>query len=1091
MRYTRKILVGALVLLLLVGTLVFAGCDEFCNHQWSQATCTLPKTCGLCNKTEGKALGHTPDADDGDCTTAIACSVCGDVLTEAKTEHVGGTATCYSKAHCSVCSHEYGMLAAHTWSSDAATEAFDKHCTVCGFVAEEQIGHTHQFEAVLSYDDAGHYYASTCGHPHAKKEYAVHHYESAETDPTCTEQGYTVYACACGKTYKDHYLPANGHGFEEALTYDNGGHWYEADCEHDVKKDYAAHGFESAVTKPTCTERGYTTYTCACGYSYISDYVSEAGHSVANWREAASTPHKAESCQHAVTYTGVCSVCNQPQQKTEYVEKHAWAYSVKPECEATCREAGIKLSYCKNEACKYHSAAKGEVAYSDPTAHAWVKDSEQTVNGMISYHCTVSGCSATKNTVSSSETTANVPSSSVGSLDEVELNNAVIGFDQGIKDQLGALGSNVKISAGTLEGSERDTAISGENLTPEQEALLGNQEIYNFTVTATENISDLGGTATVRIPYELNGADPDHIIVWHISNGKLTGIPASYADGYVTFTTTHFSYYIATTVAPELLCEYLNGHDLTNVHTVQPTCTEGGYSVCIRCGKQIEGTETAPLGHEWSTVVLAESSCTANGVTEYECSVCELRYEAVVGAMGHRYTIKDQKPATCLQSGYTTHACDRCEIEYTVTLPQSDHQYVTNVVLPTCEASGYLEKSCSACEDTFNTNYVDALGHSYANGICTVCGDERATCYTYESDTLILTLYSDNTVFVAEYGFDLDADGKLDFRKSEGSWHQTKDGKIHVYTDIDEYVFVPGASGELTMNACAHERTEKITVEATCTEDGFVKTVCSDCSEVLKREAATPARGHAFNASGVCDRCGAFEEGTEEELYLRIEEAVSNANREWRQLRSKGVDIKIIMSFESEYRSIVADMQFAESFRVLEEYQKQFDQLIFQVMKTAGIDVPEPESCAHENTAETVSAATCTEDGYRRVTCTDCGEMIENELVSKALGHAYDDSGICERCGASEGNMGGDFGEDLIGRIEAAVANAAAEWERLPELGISMSTIRANEMKYRVIIDGMKNAASIEVLEDYQQQFRDMIQGMMKAAGIDVTEPTA
>ena len=1080
MKSSRTFLMSIFTLLLLVNVFALAGCDGICSHQWSQATCTLPKTCSLCNKTEGKALGHTPNADDGDCTTAITCAVCGDVAIAAK-EHTGGTATCNRKAHCSVCNQEYGELAAHTWSSVAATEEYDKHCTVCGLVAEEQIGHNHTFEDVLSYDDGGHYYAATCGHPYVKKEYTPHDYKKGDVaKPTCTELGYTVYTCACGKVRKDEYLPANGHSFEKACSYDNGGHWYEASCEHDVTTGYAAHVFESAVTSPTCSEQGYTTYTCACGYSYVGDYVPETGHTVANWRETASAPSNGKSCQYTVCYTGNCSVCDQPQQKTESVEKHAWTYVVKPGCKATCQKAGIKLLYCKNEACQYHNTAKSETSYSDSTAHAWVKDSGQSINGMTAYRCAEPGCSAAKNTVSSSGTSANVPSSNVGALDEIELNNAVIGFDQGIKDALGASGSNVAISAGVLEGTERETAISGENLTPEQKALLGNQVIYNFTVTTTENVSNLGGTATVRIPYELNGEDPDHIIVWYISNGTLTGIPASYADGYVTFTTTHFSYYAATTVAPEKLCEYLNEHDRTNVHTVLPTCTEGGYSVCIRCGKQMEGTETAPLGHEWHTAVLTENSCTANGVTEYKCSVCELRYEAVVSAMGHRYAIKEQKDATCLQSGYTTHVCDRCEDQYTVTLPQLEHRYVTNVVEPTCETSGYLEKSCSTCGDTFHTDYVDARGHSFFKGTCTVCGgkaepEEIMVCYTYKSETLTLTLYSDGTLLFSEYGFDVDADGKLDSLEGKGDWYRAEDGKFYVYTNVGEYVFVLNESGELTVNVCAHERTEKINVEETCTEDGYVKTVCSDCSKVLKKEAATPARGHAFSSNGVCDRCGAVDEETEEDLYLLIDEAVSNADREWRQLRNKGVDMRILMTFESEYRSIVEDMKYAESIEILEEYKKMFADMMHQIMYITGGDVTEPEVCTHEKTEESVSEATCTKNGYRRVTCVDCGKTVEQKIVSKALGHAYDGNGICERCGASEANP-----EDLFKRIEQAVTDAADEWNKLPEMGISMSTIRANEMKYWSFIDGMKTAKSIEVLEDCQRQFHDMIQAMMK-----------
>ena len=38
------------------------------------------------------------------------------------------------------------------------------------------------------------------------------------------------------------------------------------------------HNYFSTVTPPTCTEQGYTTYTCECGDSYIADEVEALGH---------------------------------------------------------------------------------------------------------------------------------------------------------------------------------------------------------------------------------------------------------------------------------------------------------------------------------------------------------------------------------------------------------------------------------------------------------------------------------------------------------------------------------------------------------------------------------------------------------------------------------------------------------------------------------------------------------------------------------------------------------------------------------------------------------------------------------------------
>ena len=38
------------------------------------------------------------------------------------------------------------------------------------------------------------------------------------------------------------------------------------------------HSFTVVVTEPTCTEQGYTTYTCECGDSYVDDYTDALNH---------------------------------------------------------------------------------------------------------------------------------------------------------------------------------------------------------------------------------------------------------------------------------------------------------------------------------------------------------------------------------------------------------------------------------------------------------------------------------------------------------------------------------------------------------------------------------------------------------------------------------------------------------------------------------------------------------------------------------------------------------------------------------------------------------------------------------------------
>ena len=89
--------------------------------------------------------------------------------------------------------------AEHVWNVDAATEQTDRHCTVCGYVAEAQVGHTHKGTLI------------------------------AGKDATCTEAGSKAYyTCTCGKFFEDEActkaiadlngwitIPASGHDFED------------------------------------------------------------------------------------------------------------------------------------------------------------------------------------------------------------------------------------------------------------------------------------------------------------------------------------------------------------------------------------------------------------------------------------------------------------------------------------------------------------------------------------------------------------------------------------------------------------------------------------------------------------------------------------------------------------------------------------------------------------------------------------------------------------------------------------------------------------------------------------------------------------
>ncbi|MBQ3013060.1 MAG: hypothetical protein IJD74_05925, partial [Clostridia bacterium] len=104
------------------------------THTGGEATCTEKAKCENCGTEYGEFAAHIPEADDGDCTTDILCSSCGTVTTPGNATHTGGEATCINKAVCEICGTEYGDFAAHIPEADDGDCTTDIHCSICGAV---------------------------------------------------------------------------------------------------------------------------------------------------------------------------------------------------------------------------------------------------------------------------------------------------------------------------------------------------------------------------------------------------------------------------------------------------------------------------------------------------------------------------------------------------------------------------------------------------------------------------------------------------------------------------------------------------------------------------------------------------------------------------------------------------------------------------------------------------------------------------------------------------------------------------------------------------------------------------------------------
>ena len=105
-------------------------------------------------------------------------------------------------------------------------------------------------------------------------------------------------------------------------------------------RNHTSHTYEAVVTEPTCTEAGYTTYTCSCGDSYIADEVPALGHSY----EAVVTE---PTCTENGYTTHTCSVCGDSYVDS-YVDAHGHNVVLVESEPASCELNGYEYYACEH-----------------------------------------------------------------------------------------------------------------------------------------------------------------------------------------------------------------------------------------------------------------------------------------------------------------------------------------------------------------------------------------------------------------------------------------------------------------------------------------------------------------------------------------------------------------------------------------------------------------------------------------------------------------------------------------------------------------------------------------------------------------------
>ena len=278
------------------------------------ATCINKAKCDKCGGEHGDYAPHNfagAVRNEGtgkhsyNCTTD-GCGEYGVGTTVGATEDCfGGTAYCDALKICSACNTAYGELDPNNHRYTTAqpglaptcmTEGYTDYetCDHCGTEIGKEVipvdpnAHNWSNEAV-STDDGKHYYACVNKDAEGNVCTAKDVYECVCSDPTilpptCEKGGYTEHYCDdanCNYYWTTDPTEPIGHDYGEWITNEDKTGHYQV-CKNDpthIVTGVCAESVTTVTTAPTCTEQGYTTYTCTvCGNTWDADFVDATGH---------------------------------------------------------------------------------------------------------------------------------------------------------------------------------------------------------------------------------------------------------------------------------------------------------------------------------------------------------------------------------------------------------------------------------------------------------------------------------------------------------------------------------------------------------------------------------------------------------------------------------------------------------------------------------------------------------------------------------------------------------------------------------------------------------------------------------------------
>ncbi|MBQ3431256.1 MAG: hypothetical protein IJG23_00575, partial [Clostridia bacterium] len=297
------------------------------NHtynSWSRVNDTNhQRTCSKCNHVQTQAHNIT-NVQYSTSTTKHwkVCTVCSGKVNE--TDHDwqwvsdGSTSSSTHTKVCSVCGYrDTTSTATHSvggWKSDSTNHW--KECSVCN-AKVDNVGHTQgekQTENVVAptctkagqHDEV--FYCTVCNRELSRTtvtDAASGHNTTGQSWQTDATYHWKNCNNGCG-------TPQDKANHDWNAWVDNGDGTHSKTCKvcgYEVSGEHS--NYTPTVHAPTCTEQGYTTYTCdTCGYAYDDNYVAATGHDADKLNTDAIAYES-----NGTTHWKTCDWCNQAVYK--------------------------------------------------------------------------------------------------------------------------------------------------------------------------------------------------------------------------------------------------------------------------------------------------------------------------------------------------------------------------------------------------------------------------------------------------------------------------------------------------------------------------------------------------------------------------------------------------------------------------------------------------------------------------------------------------------------------------------------------------------------------------------------------------------